>query len=246
VVRINQLIALERGRQDRVTAQLARHELSLRNPARLLGQTRRYERVVDDSPELPTDTTTVQVRVTDELENLKGALVGLFDVTATKARANCDARVDVTLEGQDEPILMDVPVSYLLFLENQLAELRKLVRELPVLDPAERWTWDEASNAWVTAETVTLKPQKVLKSMITAPATDKFPAQVHVYSEDVPVGRWHTTKFSGALEATRVRELTDRIEKLLEAVKRAREEANSREVSWVESGGPLLDYILAP
>ena len=41
----------------------------------------------------------------------------------------------------------------------------------------------------------------------------------------IAVGYWHTVRFSGALPARRVNELTDRVAKLAEAVKFARETA---------------------
>lgn len=228
-----------------MATRLARFEMDVRNPARLVGHARRYEKLNEDGLDLGTETTLVQVRVADQLTDLKEAFAGLLDVEATKDRANCDARVDVQLDGQDEPFLTDVPVTHLLFLEKELTSLRKLVAGLPTNDPAEQWTWDATSNSWKSGESVTLKPQKMLQSMITAPATDKFPAQTHVYSEDRVVGQWHTVKFSGALQADRIRQLLDRINLLLEAVKRAREEANSREVTWVETGNVVLDYVFA-
>ncbi len=69
-----------------------------------------------------------------------------------------------------------------------------------------------------------------------AEATDKHPAQVGVYYEDVAVGFWRTVKFSGALPAKRVGELLERVEKLQQAVKFARE----RQITprpWIRSWG---------
>lgn len=48
---------------------------------------------------------------------------------------------------------------------------------------------------------------QVPRNHVKAEATDKHPAQVEVYHEDVPVGYWTTVKFSGALPARRVNEL---------------------------------------
>lgn len=70
----------------------------------------------------------------------------------------------------------------------------------------------------------TVRTKKVPRNHVKAEATDKHPAQVDVYYEDVPVGYWTTVKFSGALPARRVNELLDRVEKLQQAVKFAREE----------------------
>ncbi|MFD9204657.1 hypothetical protein ACFVZM_00040 [Streptomyces sioyaensis] len=44
--------------------------------------------------------------------------------------------------------------------------------------------------------------------------TDKPPARVDVYYDDVPVGYRTPVKFYGALPAWRVNELPDRVEKL--------------------------------
>ena len=52
-------------------------------------------------------------------------------------------------------------------------------------------------------------------------------------------------KFSGALPAKRVHELTDRVEKLQAAVKYAREEANSAETTDQEVGDAVFGYLFA-
>ena len=47
----------------------------------------------------------------------------------------------------------------------------------------------------------TLRTKKVPRNHVKAEATEKHPAQVEVYYEDVAVGYWTTVKFSGALPA---------------------------------------------
>jgi hypothetical protein len=64
-----------------------------------------------------------------------------------------------------------------------------------------------------------------------------------VYYEDVVVGHLRTVKFSGALPATRIKELLDRVDKLQQAVKFAREEANNTEVTDVKVGERVFDYL---
>jgi hypothetical protein len=76
-----------------------------------------------------------------------------------------------------------------------------------------------------------------------AEATEQHPAQVEVYYEDVIVGYWRTVKFSGALPAERVNELLSRVEKLQEAVKYAREEANNIEADEQKVGERVFSYI---
>ncbi|HLY31763.1 MAG TPA: hypothetical protein VKQ36_12110, partial [Ktedonobacterales bacterium] len=56
-------------------------------------------------------------------------------------------------------------------------------------------------------------------------------------------GYWRTVKFSGALPAQRVNELLARVERLQDAVKFAREEANNMEVTDQKVGERLLQFI---
>jgi hypothetical protein len=136
-----------------------------------------------------------------------------------------------------------VPVAYLLFLEKQLVDLNTFVRKLPVLDASEAWTQDPSTDDWKTEPVRTLRTKKVPRNHVKAEATEKHPAQVEVYYEDVPVGYWTTVKFSGALPARRVNELLERIERLQQAVKFAREEANAAEVTDQRAGDPVFGYL---
>ncbi|WP_067567202.1 DUF7873 family protein [Nocardia acidivorans] len=50
-------------------------------------------------------------------------------------------------------------------------------------------------------------------------------------------------KFSGALPAKRVNDLTDRVEKHQQAVKFAREEANNAEITQRKPGEEIFGYL---
>src|SRR5690606_37924291 len=132
------------------------------------------------------------------------------------------AKADVVVNGT--VILSQVPATYLLFLEKQLTDLHTFVRKLPVLDASETWTFDNSADCWATEPLQTTKTKKIPRNHVKAEATEHHPAQVEVYYEDVIVGHWRTAKFSRALPATRVNELIERVEKLQQAVKFAREE----------------------
>jgi hypothetical protein len=69
-------------------------------------------------------------------------------------------------------------------------------------------------------------------------------AQVDVWQEDVSVGDWFTIRYSGAVPATRKRELLDRCDQLLRGIALARGEANSITVTD-RAGKPVLDWLLA-
>ncbi|MBA9005140.1 MULTISPECIES: DUF7873 family protein [Thermomonospora] len=241
MARLNQIIAVEKGVKGKAVQELAQAQQRLQQPAPLAGISRTYQPKDEEGEQLPPESTRVQVKAEDVLRQLAGTLTRLFDVTATKDWANCTAKADVTVDGRT--VLRDVPVTYLLFLEKQLKDLHAFVKRLPVLDAAEAWTYDPSTDVWRTEPVRTVKTKKVPRNHVKAEATDKHPAQVEVYYEDVPVGYWTTVKFSGALPAQRVNELLDRVEKLQAAVQFAREEANGAEVTDQNVGQAVFDYL---
>jgi hypothetical protein len=91
----------------------------------------------------------------------------------------------------------------------------------------------------------TNRTKKVPRVLVKYEATDKHPAQVETWFEDIPVGVWNTVHLSGAVPAARQRELLARVADLAEAVKIAREEANMAEVTDQHVGGAIFAYLLA-
>ncbi|GAA4097756.1 MULTISPECIES: hypothetical protein [Actinomadura] len=241
MARLNQIIAVEKGVKSRTQRELADAYHELQKPALLSGISRTYRPRDDEGETLPPESTKVQVKAEDVLREAARSLTRLFDVVATKDWANCDARADVVVDGRT--ILSGVPVTYLLFLEKQLAELHTLIGRLPVLDAAETWTFDEGQDVWRSEPVETARTKKVPRSHVLYEATDKHPAQVEMYHEDVIVGTWTKVSFSGAMPARRVNELRDRVERLQAAVKYAREEANNIDVSDRKVGDAVFAYL---
>jgi hypothetical protein len=242
-VQLNQIVALEKGVKSRAYADFTAAHQQLQKAPLLSGISRTYKPKDEEGEQLPPESTRVQVRVSDVMTDVERALTRLFDVTLTKDVANCAAKASVVVDGTT--IAAEVPVTYLLFLEKQLADLLTFVTKLPVLDAAEVWSYDEASDAFATAPTQTTRSKKVPRNHVKAEATDKHPAQVEMYFEDVLVGNWTTVKFSGALPQARVNELKARVVKLAEAVKVAREAANSTQVTDQKIGERIFGYLFA-
>ncbi|MER6912833.1 hypothetical protein ABT354_14285 [Streptomyces sp. NPDC000594] len=241
MAKLNQIIAVEKGVKTKAHQELASTHHQLQKPALLAGIARTYQPKDEEGEQLPPESTRVQVKAEDVLRTAAKSLTRLFDVTATKDWANCTARADVSVDGR--VLVADVPVGYLLFLEKQLTEITSLIRKLPVLDASESWTQDPSTDAWKTEAVRTVRTKKVPRNHVKAEATEKHPAQVEVYYEDIPVGYWTTVKFSGALPARRVNELLERVERLQQAVKYAREEANGGEVADQRVGDAVFGYL---
>lgn len=243
MAKLNQIIAIEKSIKSRSFQELTEAHHALQKPALLSGIARTYRPKDEEGEQLPPESTRVQVKADEIIRNTVASLTRLFDVTAVKDSANCVAKADVVVDGK--VLLAKVPVAYLLFLEKQLVDLHTFVRKLPVLDAAETWIFDASADCWATEPVQTVKTKKVPRNHVKAEATDKHPAQVEMYYEDVVVGNWKTIKFSGALPAKRINELLERVEKLQQAVKFAREEANNAEVADMKVGDAVFGYLFA-
>ncbi|WP_349339823.1 hypothetical protein [Plantactinospora sp. B6F1] len=208
----------------------------------LSGISRTYQPFADDIREqLPPESTRVQYTVQEVLDDVATTMGRLFDLQFLQDTGNATAKADVVVDGRT--LIRQAPVTYLLFLEKQLVDLRTFVDGLATLDAAERWEFDPDRGCYASTPSQTQKMRKVHRNHVKAEATEKHPAQVEVYTEDLPVGTWTTVKLSGALPAERVKVLRGRVDKLLEAVKVAREEANSTTVQDRTVGDEVFGYL---
>jgi hypothetical protein len=242
MAKLCQVIAVEKGVKSKAYDEVTRVHHALQKPALVSGLERVYRPRDEEGEQLPPESTKVQVIAEEVLAHTAATLTRLFDVTAAKEWGNTRASADIVVDGTT--LLARVPVPYLLFLEKQLVDLTTFITKMPVLDPAEDWSADHTSGVWRSASAMTNRTRKVPRNHVKAEATDRHPAQVEVYHEDVTVGTWTTTKFSGAMPRTRVAELLERIHKLHDAVKFAREEANSAEVEDLRIGEAVFAYLL--
>jgi hypothetical protein len=237
---LHQILAIEKGTKARSYRALTDAHHLLQNQAKLSGISRSYRPKDDDGDRLPSETTRLQVRTNDVMKMVQDALTELFDVELTKDTANQVAMADIVVSGRT--IAENVPVSYLLFLEKQLTDLTTFIEKLPVLDQAESWTYDDLADAYTTSAETT-RTKKVPRNHVKAEATDRHPAQVDLYFEDVIVGYWTTTKLSGALPQLEVNQLKAKIVALSNAVKEARETANSFSVERRTIGQEVFGFL---
>jgi hypothetical protein len=242
---LSQVLAVEKTVKSAAYASLSELYKLVQKTQPFTGIERTYQpRDEENGEQLPRESVRVQVTGQDMLDTVADRLRKLFDVTADKDWANQTAKADVKVDG--ETILSDVPVTYLLFLEKQLTDIRTFVGKIPILDPSQEWVPADQPGVFRSARAVeTIRTQKVPRALVMYPATDRHPAQVQPYNEDVPVGTWRKIDFSGALPAARVAEITERIEKLSLAVKYAREEGNKTEVPRQAVASKVFGYLFA-
>jgi len=239
--KLNQIIAITPGKKSAAQKAITEVHHKLQKETLLDGISRTYKPKDDEGEQFPAEKKQVQLKVKDAVRSVAADLTELFDLVATQDYANCLAKANVVVDGK--MMLKDVPVTHLLFLEKQLVDIHTFVEKLPTLDPAEHWEYNQQADAYASDPYQTTKTKKVLKNHVKAEATKEHPAQVETYTEDVLVGYWTTIKFSGAIPAKEKNELLERVKKLQEAVKFAREEANSMTVEQQKEGGSVFKYL---
>lgn len=240
-LKLNQVIALAKGAKSNGESALSQAYHQIQRTAQMVGITRGYKPRDDDGETLPSEGTKLQVRVEKVLDSVIGPQARMLDLVATMDAGNQIARADVVVD--DTVVLAQVPVTTLLTLEKQLVNYATFVSKLPVLDPSEEWAWSDASESYQTPPSSKTRSKKVPRNHVKAAATDKHPAQVEVYFEDVVVGDWTTVNFSGAITETRRRELMEKVAQLQAAVKVAREQANMTEVPDVKIGADVFAFL---
>lgn len=242
-MKLNQLLAIESQ------AKKTSHELTtaayqkLQKEALFSGQTRTYRPIEDDGEQLPSESTPAQESVPDLLNQVRASLSPVFDLTLQKDTANCLAAADVVVDGS--VILSGVPVTHLLWLEKQLTDVHTVICALPTLPASENWTFSDAQNRYVSEPTETTRAKRNVRPLVKYEATKEHPAQVELVQEDKLAGYWRMVRQSGAIPRSRASELRAKIEKLIAAVKSAREAANLADVKRVTEADAIFGYLLS-
>ncbi len=239
--KLNQILAIEKGIKTRVYADFTELHQATQKPALMNGFHKAYQPRDEDGETYPPESQKVQHNAAEVLERVAAGLTELFDITAIKDYANCAARADVVVDGR--PLIKDVPATYLLFLEKQLSDLHTFVAKMAELDAGSDWNVDPGTGLFKTEPTATQRTKKLQRPIVLYDATEHHPAQTQLITEDVIAGQWVTIKYSGAIPAPRKKQLLGRIEKLTNAVKFAREQANAVETTEQKVGRHVFDYL---
>lgn len=239
--KLNQILAIEKNKKTQLHDQISALHHATEKPHLLNGHHKVFTPKEEDGESFPDDVQKVQHLHQEVLEQVCDRLAILMDVTAAKDYTNMNAKADIVVKG--ETFLEGVPVPYLLFLEKELHKQHIFVEKMVELDSSETWKLDQNSGQYRSEPVKTSKTKKLQKPIVLYDATPEHPAQTQLITEDVVIGHWTTTKFSGAIPRAKKKALLERIAELLDAVKFAREHANSVEAVEPKVGRKILDFI---
>lgn len=182
--------------------------------------------------------------VPSKLEYMWGSVIDHLDVSFQKEKTNCVATGNIEVDGT--VIVADVPVGYLLGLEKKIATWKQVLNKIPTLAPGVKWEKDEGQGADVYKRTIDEKTTKTKKKLVwqeVAAPDGKNPAQVEKWNEDVPVGIYTTVVWQSMLTVADKSAMLNRLDKLGQAVKKARMRANQKDVVDASIGNALINYI---
>lgn len=236
--KLNQVIAIEKGVKSKAVSEISDLYKAVQKPELFNGFVKIYESIDEDGKRLPQESKRVQFTVPDVLRSVERSMSDLFDITAKKDFTNCVAIADVVVDGTR--IVGNAPVTYLLFLEKQLTDLRTFAAALPTLSADQNWSPDPNTGLFKSETKETHRLEKVQKPIVLVAPTPEHPAQAQLITEDVLAGYWKTTDHSGAIPKPEKDALVRKIDAVLKAVKEAREEANGCEVEATENIGAAL------
>lgn len=181
--------------------------------------------------------------VSDKLNYATNYAARLYDAVLQKEEANQRANADLVVDGTT--IGTNLPATFLLGLESRLKAVQQVLLAIPTLDPAMIWSEDAgAGDGIYRAEPQTAKRgEKQVRSKVLYEATKEHPAQIEKWNEDVAVAKIETVHTSAMWTPRKKADVLGRLDKLIRATKKARQRANTVEVSNLRVGKALFDYI---
>ena len=240
---LNQIVAVEKGEKSRAKAAITEAYKLVQKPVLFNGFVATYQKNDEAGEDLPQEKQHVQANIQDIIGVVRERLGELFALDAKREWTNSSAGARASIVVRGKTILADVPVTFLLFLEKQLVDLRTFVAEFPVLDSADNWSYDADSGLHKADVVRTHRTKKTSRALVLYPATAEHPAQTQLVTEDIIAGYWSKTKHSGAASKTEISAALNRIDQLTKAVKSAREMANMCPVAETPDVSAILNYV---
>lgn len=240
-MKLNQVIAIEQGVKSKGNTQKSELYKVAQKPTLFNGLVKKYRPRAEDGEKFPDEKQKVQFTAAGLVTDVSTVLKSLFNVEASKDWANCLAKADIVVDGK--VLIEGAPSTFLLYLGKELTDLDTFVSALPTLSEDEEWKVDAQVGLYKTEPTETIKTKKVQKPIVLYPATTEHPAQTQLITEDETVGTWQQTKLSGAYTLEAKKALLARIQKLADAVKTAREQANMIEAADQNAGTVIVGWL---
>lgn len=252
--KLYEVLAVEGDAQGRAVKLVAETKATLSNKENLFKGHIRNLRLFDQNAERMTEIDTIQKKdkteikvestVPDSMNYLGCILSDYWDVMYQKEATNQVAKADIVMDGVT--LLKDVPVTFLLCMENRLKDLRPVLEAIPTLAPGVQWKLDEGYGRFIytSPEITDMKTKEDTEYRIIVQPTDKHPAQVVPVKTQFNIGAFTRTDWSGMISSAEKARLLEQFDKLAKAIKEARQRANAVDVITTKVGDTLIRTLL--
>lgn len=237
---LSQLLAVEQSISAETHKRITELYHLLAKTTLFNGYVRTYQKINEEDAGIPDEEHLIQYEVNKVINDMITTMISRIDTVATRDNTNSSAKADLILPNGT---VESVPVTHLLWLEKEIAHVIDFIANLPVLNAGAKWIKDADLGIYRSKETKTQRTKKVPKSVVLYPATDKHPAQVEKYHEDVVIGYYNLTDFSATISSVDKQALLVKAREVLQCVKIAREQANCAHVVSMNIGEMIMNYI---
>jgi hypothetical protein len=243
MAKLHELLAVESS----VTGNFNR---DIQETVKVFGKAEMFQRFVtkkehfndEDSKLNTTETKEITTTVKKRLDWFKKSVSDYFDLVLQKDKTNQKAVGDIVVDGVT--VAKEVPATTILMLESKLQELRKVFEAAPTLPTGTKWEFDANEGIWNTVEpVVSFSTKRITKPVVLYEATKEHPAQVKEVSEDVPVAKITKLTSVGMLTSLEKATILGRLDDLLQACKKARQQANMVTVEQAKMGDEIFKYL---
>jgi hypothetical protein len=242
--KLHQLLAVEKDIKGQATLKKVQIIDTFTRPELFEGFQRKYQSILDEGDDqLPGEVKNIQGIVNNLLQDYMSNQCQLVDLIFQKELSNLNAKADLKLS--DSLVFENLPVQFLVQLENLFKDILITFKKLPMLDPAEKWEEDKTrNNIYMTAEKKTIRTKKIQQPIVLHEGDAHHPPQTQLISIDKTTGHWVTTKFSGAITPSEKERLVSNCMTVLLKIKRAKSSANDIPIVKKEIGRSILEYVL--
>lgn len=186
----------------------------------------------------------MEITVGQALSHFKAFQINYLNTLASRETSNQGARANVVVDGN--VLISDAPVSFLIKLEEYFKSMKKVYESIPTLSQSTHWQKDESKGEgiWTTKyDEIRSKKEKIMKTIPLFAGDEHHPPQFQREPEEEVVGKYTLRTWSGMIPQFEKDKMIQRCEKVIRAVKRAREEANSIDAKELKGTDALFSYI---
>jgi hypothetical protein len=171
-------------------------------------------------------------------------IANYIDALLQKEATNQLAMANLVVNGLT--LAEDMPATFLLGLEKRLVAIRAVYKTIPTLPQGTAWEVDttQGDDIFKTVfPDVKFKTKKTFNHKVLYEATKEHPAQIEKWDETENIGEYSKVVWSGLVPSADKAAILKRIDDLIIAVKKARQQANNCDVVTLKVGQKIMDYI---